>query len=175
MSILRFLGFGEGGGTTAGEEVESIRQISRKLEELPPEKARYIAAFAYLLGRVAHADLEISKEEARAMERIIAEKAHLPEEQTVMVVEIAKHQNRLFGHVENFLVTREFNELSNRGQRMDLLDCLYAVCASDRMISMIEDNEIRQISSELLLDREDFIRIRSRYRDYLSILQNPSE
>src|SRR5205085_5860555 len=57
------------------------------LDQLEPERARFIAAFGYILGRVANADLKISPEETRAMERIIKERGGLPEEQALIVVQ----------------------------------------------------------------------------------------
>ena len=177
MSILKFLGISgpDNRSLEASGEVESIRKISKELDQLEPERARYLAAFAFLLGRVAHADLEISEEEGREMERIIMERGHLPQQQAVMVVEIAKRQNLLFGHVENFLVTREFNQLAGKEQKMELLDCLFAVSSSDESVSNVEDREIRQIASELLLEHSDFIRVRSAYREHLEVLKKPKE
>lgn len=174
MGILDFLGISSSNdGQEDSSEVESIRKIARQLDEMEPSRARFLAAFAYLLGRVAHADLDISAKEAEVMERIVREKSHLSDEQAVMIVEIAKRQNRLFGHIENFLVTREFNELATRTEKMDLLDCLFAVCSSDRSVTTVEDREIRQIASELLLEHREFIAIRSKYRDYLDVLRKP--
>ena len=173
MSILDFFGLSGRPESADAPEVESIRKIARRLEEMEPDRARHIAAFAYLLGRVAHADLDISRRESAEMERIVREKGHLPTEQAVMTVEIAKRQNRLFGHVENFLVAREFKELATREQKMELLDCLFAVSAADGSISTREDGEIRQIAAELLLERPDFIEVRSRYRDFLDVLRMP--
>ncbi|HLV02119.1 MAG TPA: TerB family tellurite resistance protein [Acidobacteriota bacterium] len=177
MSILKFLGLGgsDQSTDTTDSATESVRKIARKLEEMDPVKARYIAAFAYLLGRVAHADDDISEDETRIMEQIVMERAKLPEEQAVMVIEMAKRQNRLFGHIENFLVTREFNELATRDQKLYLLDCLFALSSVDRSISVREDREIRQIASELLLQHDDFIRVRSRYREHLDILKKPGD
>jgi len=173
MSILRFLGLkgDESRALESAADVESIRRISKELEELEPARARFIAAFAYLLGRVAHADMDISEEECREMERIIVERGHLPQEQAVMVVEIAKRQNLLFGHVENFLVTREFNQLASKEQKLELLDCLFSVSSSDDSVSSSEDSEIRQIASELLLEHREFIKVRSAYRDHLEVLR----
>lgn len=173
MSILKFLGLkgDESEAVESTADVESIRKISRELEQLDPARARYIAAFAYLLGRVAHADLDISEDESREMERITMERGHLPPEQAVMVVEIAKRQNLLFGHVENFLVTREFNQLASKEQKLELLDCLFSVSSSDDSVSSSEDSEIRQIASELLLEHREFIRVRSAYRDHLEVLR----
>ena len=79
------------------DETETVRKIARALNELDTDRARYIATFAYILGRVAMADLEISEDETRAMEQIVTDRSGLPPEQAVMVVQIAKSQNLLFG------------------------------------------------------------------------------
>jgi len=173
MSLLKSL-FGvpeaaqeaAGGGAT-----DTMRRITSALEEMEPERARFIAAFAATLSRVAHADLEISKEETRAMEKIIMERGHLPEEQAILVVQIAKTQVRLFGGTENYVVTREFARMATREERLALLDCLFAVSAADDEVSTAEDNEIRRIAEEFKLDHGEFIAARSAYREYLAVLR----
>jgi uncharacterized tellurite resistance protein B-like protein len=105
------------------------------------------------------------------MEEVLVEKGHLPVEQAVLIIEIARQQNRMLGHVDNFLVTREFNELASREQKRDLLTCLFAISASDKSVSSIEDSEIRQIAGELLLEHNDFIAARSEFRDHLEVLK----
>ena len=62
--------------------------------ELEPDRRRFLAGFAYVLSRAAHADLDISADETRLMEHIVTEIGELPEAQAVLVVEIAKHQSR---------------------------------------------------------------------------------
>jgi hypothetical protein len=74
---------------------ETIRRITEQLDRMEPARAKYIAAFAYLLGRVAHADLNVSDQETREMERIVENIAGLPEEQAILVVQIAKSQHAL--------------------------------------------------------------------------------
>lgn len=174
MSFLKFLGL-ETRQPPGTPETETVRKIADALDRMDPQKARYIAAFAYVLARAARADMQISEMETRAMERIVARRSGLPEEQAVMVVQIAKTQNKLFGATEDFVVTREFNEIATREQKLALLDCLFSVAASENMISMEEDNVIRQIASELRLDHRDFIALRSRYRDQLSVLHPRSK
>jgi uncharacterized tellurite resistance protein B-like protein len=175
VSIWKILGFGgtEAEDPAGGSGAGTLRRIAETLERLPEDRARYIAAFAYTLGRVANADLEISREETRAMERIVRELGGLGEEEAVLVVEIAKAQNRLFGSTENFLVTREFGASSTHEQKLRLLQCLFAVSAADESISSVEDNEIRRIATELGLTHEDFIGARSEFRSYLSVLRKP--
>lgn len=177
MSILKFLGLESEQirpASPATPETEAVRKITAALDQMDPEQARYIAAFAYILSRAARADLHISEMETRMMERIVAEHSRLPEEQAVMVVQIAKTQNLLFGATENFIVTRDFAKIATRQQRLALLDCLFAVAAAEGLISMQEDSEIRQIARELKLDHRDFIAVRSNYRDHLSVLKKKS-
>ena len=44
--------------------------------------------------------------------------------------------------------------------------------AAEEGVSLTEDNEIRQIVSELHLDHPDFIQVRSRWVDQLSVMKN---
>src|SRR6476660_127634 len=112
MSLLRFLGIDR--AADAGSETATVRRIVEALERQDPEAARYIARFAYVLGRVAQADHEVSAEETRVMERIVMERSGLPEEQAILVVQIAKSQTILFGATEDYLVTREFARTATR-------------------------------------------------------------
>src|SRR4051812_50197158 len=48
-------------------ETESVHMIAAALGALPPARARYVAAFAYLLGRAANANLEVSESELGEM------------------------------------------------------------------------------------------------------------
>ena len=156
-------------------ESETIREITRKLDALPKEQARYLAAFAYILGRVAHADLNISEEETAAMEEIVVREGRLSPDLAVVVVQMAKSQNLLFGGTENYLVTREFKRMSAQEQREHLLQCLFAVSSSDASISVVEDNEIRQVSRELGITHPEFISIRSSFRQYLAVLRKSEQ
>ena len=171
--LKKFLGIDEPGGSTeaGGAETETVRKIVDALDRLEPERARYIAAFAYMLSRVANADMDISQEETRRMERIVVEQGGLPEEQAIVVVQMAKTQNLLFGGTENFLVTREFDKIATREQKIALLHCLFAVSASDESIVSAEDTEIRKISSELKLSHREFIAVKSGYREHLEVLK----
>ena len=97
----------------------------------------------------------------------------MPEEQAMIVVQMAKTQNLLFGGTDNFSVTKEFKRLSSREQKLGLLRCLFAVSAADESISTVESNEIRQITEELGLDRSDFTELRSEFREHLAVLKPP--
>lgn len=177
MSLLENLKklLAPGGGAPAPAaddgETETVRRIVAELEAIEPQRARYLAAFAYILGRVGNADLDISAEESRKMEEIVAQVGGLPARQAVLVVQIAKSQNRLFGGTENFLVTREFGEISTREQRRHLIDCLFAVSAADDSISGAEETQVRQIASELGFSHAEYVDLRSRWSDKREVLR----
>ncbi len=173
MSILKFLGINpdEPGHSGSSAQTETVRKIVQKLDQLPEEQARYIAAFAFLLSRAARADLNISPEETEVMERIVMQQSGLPEELALVVVQMAKTQNQLFGSTENYLVTREFERMATREQKLALLDCLFAVAAADENITSEEDNVVKQIASELKLSHDEYIAARSRFREYLAVLK----
>ena len=173
MSILDKI-FGFGGGRPADPatgDTDTVRKIVARLEALPVERARFLAAFAYTLSRVAHADLDISAGETREMERIVREVGGLPEAQAVLAVEIAKSQARLFGGTETFLVTREFKEVSSEAARRRLLDCLFAVSAADGGISGAEEAQVRQIASELGFSHRDYIDARVAWNEHRDVIR----
>jgi uncharacterized tellurite resistance protein B-like protein len=172
VSLFRFLGFGRDPekGRDVGD-TESVRRIAAKLERLDPDRAKYLAAFAYVLARVAHADLEIDASETAEIERSLAAASDLSESEIALAVEIAKSQARLIGGTENYVVTREFRKNSTLEQRGQLLQCLYAVAAADGSISSVESSEIVGIAEELGFSRAEANALKSQYRDKLSVLQ----
>jgi uncharacterized tellurite resistance protein B-like protein len=165
----RLLGKGTGGA--ASGETETVRRIAARLESLEPTRARHLAAFAYVLARVAHADLRITETETERMLTLVREHAGLSEEEAALAVEIAKSQARLLGGTENYVVTREFREISTREERVRLLECLYAVAAADGRIEGVESTEVAKIAEELGFLREEANAMRAQWRDKLSELQ----
>lgn len=161
----------EAGPSAAGGDTETVRRIVSKLEAMEPAEARYVAGFAYILARVAHADQHISPEETAAMEAAVARFGGLGEDQAVLVVQIAKSQNRLTGGTENFLVTREFAEISSSEQKQHLLDCLFAISAADESISTTEETQVRQIASELGFSHRDYVLARSKYSEHREVMK----
>jgi uncharacterized tellurite resistance protein B-like protein len=179
MALRRFLGLGspkpagasEPMGTTGATETATVRRIVAELEALPVEERRYLAGFAYILGRAAHADLRMSADERREMERIVMEIGGLPEAEAVLAVEIARSQNELYGGTEDYLVTREFRAASTEEQRLQLLRCCFAVGAADTSISAEENAELSQIATELGFTREELNVVRNEYRDQIAAIQ----
>jgi len=155
----------------AAAETATVRRIVGRLEALPPDVARYLAAFAYVMSRAASADLDVSAEETSAMERLLIEVGGLDEPQAVLVVEMAKLQSRLQGATEDYLVTREFGRIATDEQKLALLRCCFAVTAADDTIDADEASVVNQIARELDVSREELNAVRAEFNEQLSAIQ----
>ena len=172
--LRRFLGLGGPDAqptANAESETQTVRRIVRELEQLEPAQRRYLAGFAYILARTAHADLAISADESAVMERILSETGKLPEAQALLVVEIAKHQSELYGGTEDYLVTREFAAHTTEEQRRAVVEACFAVAAADDNISAQEFAELTQIAGELDMARPELNELRRRYADKLAAVR----
>jgi uncharacterized tellurite resistance protein B-like protein len=153
--------------TEARQEFAPLRATLDALDHMEPDRARFLAAFAYLLGRVAHADQHVSPEETRAMEALVREEGQLTEDQAMVVTQLAKTSNLLFGGTANFLVAREFSGMATYAQKLALLRCLFAVSSTDETISLAEEGEIHRIAKELAIDQPDLVALRVAHKRHL--------
>jgi uncharacterized tellurite resistance protein B-like protein len=155
-------------------EQGALRELLGALDRLPSEEARYLARFAYLLGRVAHADQHVSQEETRTMEELVRREGRLAPELAMLVVGLARTSNLLFGGTDNFLVARDFAAEATYAQKLALVRCLFAVSLAEGRISIAEETEIHRIARELKIEHRDLVSLRVEHRDHLPGLSNRS-
>jgi uncharacterized tellurite resistance protein B-like protein len=157
--------------STDAADTETVRRIVAQLEAMPHDRARFLAAFAYILTRAAAADIDIAEAEEREIEQLVGEHASLPQAQAVLVAEMARHQSLLIGSTEDYLVTRQFKELSTDAERLDLLRCCYLVSAADDEISLAESDTLQDIALELDIDRQAVKDLREEFASKLSTIK----
>ena len=174
MSLRRYLGAGTAGPEAEADvddasarldarDTETVRRIAGQLEALPVNRARFLAAAA--------ADLDISHVESEAIGQLVAEHGGLPEAQAILVAQIARNQSLLYGGTEDYLVTRQFRELSTQQDREALLRCCYIVGAADDTITSTESDLLQQLAKELDLDRDVVIAIRNEFAPKLAAIK----
>lgn len=174
MGWQRFLGGSTSTGirsTADAADTETVRRIVGSLDALPRDRARFLAAFAYILTRAAAADLEIADAEQREIELLVTQQAGLPEAQAVLIAQMARHQSLLEGATEDYLVTRQFKELSTDEDRVALLRCCYIVGAADDTITSDESAVLQEIAEELDVDRPEVNAIRDEFAPKLAAIQ----
>jgi uncharacterized tellurite resistance protein B-like protein len=170
VSLFRFLGLGAA-MTAADREPESLRDLVTRLSALEPEDARFVAAFAYLLARVAGADLETGGTERETIARRLASAAGLEPERADLLAEAAIAAAGSHGASDDHLVARAFRGMASPEECVLLVRCLYAVAAADESITTLEDNEIFEIATEIGLARTEVVALRAEWREHLAVLK----
>jgi uncharacterized tellurite resistance protein B-like protein len=161
-TIQGWLGVSESAASSS--EQGPLRELVNALDRLEPARAQHLARFAYLLGRVALADEQVTDDETKAMEKLLAEHGQLPADQAMLVVSLAKATHAMFGVTANFAVTQEFTDAASYEERLALARCLFAVAAADARISTAEEAEVHRITNHLRIERPDLTAIRLQYR-----------
>jgi uncharacterized tellurite resistance protein B-like protein len=150
--------------TPERQESAPLQEMLEALDDLEPNRARHLATFAYLLGRVAYADQHVSPTETEAMETLVREQEQIPQDQAALVTKLAKASNLLFGGTANVVIAREFSELTTYDQKLGLMRCLFALSAADAAISTAEEGEIHRIARELRIEPADLVALRVTYQ-----------
>jgi uncharacterized tellurite resistance protein B-like protein len=152
-------------------ETATARRIVARLEALPADEARFLACFAYVMSRAAAADYSISDEETALMEQFAIQFGGLDTSQAVLVIQMAKLQARVNGATEDFVVTREFRDISTLEQRVALLRCCFAISAADGTITADEAGVVNEIARELDVERDVVNTVRAEFHEQLSAVQ----
>lgn len=148
-------------------DTRSVRELSARLSTLTPARARHLAAFAYLLGRAAHATDGMSEAERAEMHGIVIT-GGLDAASADLVVDLAGELAGAFGATEDYLVTREFKAISTVDERRTLLRCCYLVMAADDEIDATESWLANRMAEELDVERPDLNEIRAEFHEQLS-------
>jgi len=159
------------GGDVNAAASPAVQAVADRLEGLEPQRARLVAALALALARAARADMESSERELAVIAAILQEQAGLTADQANLVTEMISHRQRLFGVSDAYVATREFKRLASAREIGCILRCLFAVCAADDSIALVEEEEVRQVASELGFTHEQFVAARSAYRDQREVLR----
>jgi uncharacterized tellurite resistance protein B-like protein len=170
MPLLKLLGIGSSADRGPGR-TGLAADVRRQLESLSADRAEFVAAFAGLLVRVAHADVEICADEQEAMRQLIAEHAELPDTEAAIVAELVTARVTGMEGIEYAELTRSFNDIASVHQKEQLIDSLFAIAAAGTHVSVAEDEEIRAVARALLLTHDQFAAIRSRYKEQREVIQ----
>ena len=146
-------------------------KLHRRLADLGAERVEYLTAFAGLLARAAFGDSEISPAEEQAMVDCLRDRAGLSDVEAELVADVARKAAETLYGVEDYLLTRAFNEHAADVDKEILLDCLYTVVAADGTIPSVEDDEIKRIGKALMVPHSQILDVRARFRDRLAVLR----
>lgn len=163
-------------GTDENEPVKSpkIRSeliaVEQALTSIDQEKAPYIACLTLLYARLAGADLEISEGEKQRMVEVLQKQSQLTSDEAKAATEIASAQE-LANSIDHYRITETLNEMTTTENKHEIIRALFYI-ACDEDISEVESEKIRSIAKALRISNGEYIKIRSEFREYRSILKN---
>ncbi len=123
--------------------------------DLSDEDLRKLGLAGGLMGQVAWVDDEVEEGEFDAIVRAFMTHWNLSEAEAKLVAEIAVSE--ISAKVDRYRTAREFYTVSDREERMQMLDIMFDVAASDGQASHLEIETIRAISMTLKISHPEFI------------------
>jgi uncharacterized tellurite resistance protein B-like protein len=114
----------------------SVKRIAAEFEQFDDDTARYLAAFAYVLGRVAAVDREVDDDEVAVIKLALVEIAGIDPGHARLVADAAHVEAQEEGGTQDYIATRDFRRVASREQCEQLLRCLLQVAAADGEIEM---------------------------------------
>ena len=78
----------------------------------------------------------------------------------------------MFGTTDDFVVTREFRNLSTVEQRREIIHGAFAITAADDSISSAEETVVRQIAGELGFSDQEYLGMRAKWNSKREVFKN---
>lgn len=116
------------------------------------EKQRLIL-FGALLARMANADDEVAPSEVSEIEKAVASRWSLSQQEAAFLTQIAFSEEAQ--GVDLLRLAREFYEVTTQKERIDALGALIDVSRADEVIRHIESVTIHEIAEQLKLTQAD--------------------
>lgn len=148
-----------------------LNSLEKHLAKLSEEKIHFLTGLSGLMGRVAYSDFDLSVDELNRAGGILTEFGGIDAAEARIVVELIKECVVELGGIEDHRYSRLINDFSDRETKVKIIDCLFRIAAADNIVSSEEDHVIGLVARELLIDREEFIRIRTKFSELRSVLK----
>ncbi len=167
--ITRLLGINQGDEVKAAPK--AVEVISAAFSEVEPSRGRFLAAFAYLLARVAASDGQICRSEAAEMLKAVSSVGGCSESEASLVLKLAELQAKEHAGTQDYLVTRLLKEESTREERAGVIAAMLQVAACDGAVEFSEEEEVRAVSRQLGFTQAEFLEALSCHREFRTVLK----
>ncbi|QQR90910.1 MAG: TerB family tellurite resistance protein [Myxococcales bacterium] len=148
-----------------------VKLIASHNEGLPSELVQIIAGITGLLACVAAADGEFSEEERAHLRKELGRIRAFSKQAIDATLDSLSKQLKEIANTAQHHCARALYELTDREQRLEVLEVLIDTAASDNELETSETNLLRRITEQLGLSQDEYTAIQSKHRDKLSILK----
>lgn len=144
--------------------------VRAQMPDVAEETQRVVTAVAGLLGCVAYADREFAEAEQGAIRAELARIHGMTADGAQRVVAILIDDIRAIALSGDHGWVRDLRELTDREQRLEILDVLLDLAAADGVIDHAEVNYLRRLATQLGLEQQEYNAAQARHRDKLGTL-----
>jgi uncharacterized tellurite resistance protein B-like protein len=141
------------------QNLQKIFQEKLSPEELELDEKRQLQiATCVLLLEVAHADDEFSQAEQDTIDKLVARRFQLNENETRELMDLADQQRRAEEDLYGF--SRRINENYPRARKLAILDLLWEVVYSDGVLEAHEDALMHKMGTLLGVRHEELMAVK---------------
>lgn len=163
-----------GSGTSEVEGAAELEQeVSAHMTEADAQSIHVVTAIAGLLGAVAYADRDYSADEERLVRKELGRVQGLPPAGVDAVCAVLRRHVLEISTLQVPRYCRILRELADHELRVEVLRSLVDLAAADDSIKTSETNLLRQVTTALGLEQDDYNTAQARHRDQLDVLRPP--
>ena len=171
-TLARLLGPDEAETQVAARGADRLaRVVAESMPEADVDTMRVVTAVAGLLACVAYADQVLEpSEEARVRDELT--RVHgLSKEGADAIAKILVEEIASITTTGDHRWVRDLRELADRAMRVELLEVLVDLAASDDDLALAEVNYLRRLTTALGLEQSDYDAAQEKHRDKLRTLR----
>ncbi len=147
-----------------------IAAVAQELEGSDPATVEVVAAIAGLLAATAYADRDWSEAEEAHLLSVLRSVQGISERGAHAITALVQQRRLDLSTTQAVRYARSLRERADRELRLQVLDMLVDIAASDGTIQLSEVTVLRNTAGALGLTQDDYNTAQARHRDKLSFL-----
>lgn len=145
--------------------------VQSHLPDADDETVRIVTAITGLLGAVSYADLVLKPDEEEHIRHVLSRVNGLAPHSVDSLLGAVRAAAPEASQIHMHRLARDLHELTDRALRLEVLDTLVDLAASDDDLNFEETRYLRQVTSALGLSPDDYNASQQRHREKLSVLR----
>ena len=147
------------------KKIELKSSHSGVVSKLTEDKLYFICLVGTLMASIAHVDNRLDPEEKKVLKTCLAAQFELKGKELALLFEVVEEQGRKDFDFHEVLT--EINRLTSYNDRLQFMECLFAVAIADGDLAHEETEEIRRITKAMRIPHNTFIQAKVRARKVL--------
>ena len=144
------------------KKIELKSSHSGVASKLTEDKLYFICLVGTLMASIAHVDNHLDPAEKKVLKTCLAAQFELKGKELALLFEVVEEQGRKDFDFHEVLT--EINRLTSYNERLQFMECLFAVATADGDLAHEETEEIRRITKAMRIPHNTFIQAKVRAR-----------